>query len=210
MKIIKTTSLRFFQPTLATLAILLLWGFSVRPAQAGYTVTLQQVGPNVVATGSGAIDLTGLSPLGNNNTKSLMAPGAGVIITGPATPAFTDDYTGFTGPFNFGSSGLAFASSGSGDMVGIDISFGGGILVPHGYMSNVPLSDSAIYDNATFSSLDVTPGTYEWTWGTGTNQNFTLKIGTATVRDSGSTFRLLFVSLIALFGVGRFRSRQLV
>ena len=34
---------------------------SVRPAQAGYTVTLQQVGPNVVATGSGAINLTGLT-----------------------------------------------------------------------------------------------------------------------------------------------------
>ena len=30
-------------------------------AQAGYAVTLQQVGPNVVATGSGAIDLTGLT-----------------------------------------------------------------------------------------------------------------------------------------------------
>ena len=30
-------------------------------AQAGYTVTLQQVGPDVVATGSGAINLTGLT-----------------------------------------------------------------------------------------------------------------------------------------------------
>ena len=34
--------------------------FSVRPAQA-YTVTLQQVGSNVVANGSGAINLTGLT-----------------------------------------------------------------------------------------------------------------------------------------------------
>ena len=50
-------SLEFFKPTLATtLAIVLAWLLSVRPAQAGYTVTLQQVGPNVVATGSGAID----------------------------------------------------------------------------------------------------------------------------------------------------------
>ena len=30
-------------------------------AQAGYIVTLQQVGPNVVATGSGAINLHGLT-----------------------------------------------------------------------------------------------------------------------------------------------------
>jgi hypothetical protein len=34
--------------------------FSVRPAQANYIVTLKQNGPNVVATGSGAFDLTGL------------------------------------------------------------------------------------------------------------------------------------------------------
>ena len=55
-------SLEFFKPTLATtLAIVLAWLLSVRPAQAGYTVTLQQVGPDVVATGSGAIDLTGLT-----------------------------------------------------------------------------------------------------------------------------------------------------
>ena len=52
-------SLEFLKPTLATtLAIVLAWLLSVRPAQAGYTVTLQQVGPDVVATGSGAINLT--------------------------------------------------------------------------------------------------------------------------------------------------------
>src|SRR5436309_16126037 len=55
-------SLKFFKPTLATtLAIVVAWLLSVQPAQAGYTVTLQQVGPDVVATGSGPIDLTGLT-----------------------------------------------------------------------------------------------------------------------------------------------------
>ena len=34
--------------------------FSIRPAQA-YTVTLKQIASNVVATGSGAINLTGLT-----------------------------------------------------------------------------------------------------------------------------------------------------
>src|ERR1700757_959744 len=53
-------SLKFFKPA-PVLAIVLAWLLSVRPAQAGYTVTLQQVGPDVVATGSGAIDLTGLT-----------------------------------------------------------------------------------------------------------------------------------------------------
>src|SRR5438046_6635589 len=58
----KVKSLRFFKPTLATtLAIGLAWLLSVQPAQAGYIVTLQQVGPDVVATGSGAINLHGLT-----------------------------------------------------------------------------------------------------------------------------------------------------
>jgi hypothetical protein len=59
----KVKSLEFFKATLATaLAIVFACLLSVRPAQAGgYTVTLQQVGPDVVATGSGALDLTGLT-----------------------------------------------------------------------------------------------------------------------------------------------------
>jgi len=78
--------------------------------------------------------------------------------------------------------------------------------VPHGYMSGSALSDSTIYDNATFSSLGLARGTYEWTWGTGTNQNFTLQIGPATVPESGSTFGLLLVAVIGIFGLSRFRS----
>ena len=59
-------SLEFFKRTLATtLAIVLALLLSVRPLLAlgphGYIVTLRQVGPDVVATGSGSIDLTGLT-----------------------------------------------------------------------------------------------------------------------------------------------------
>jgi len=35
--------------------------FCVQPAQAGYIVTLKKVGSDVIMTGSGAIDLTGLT-----------------------------------------------------------------------------------------------------------------------------------------------------
>ena len=37
------------------------YGLSAPPAQAGYVVDLTQQGANVVATGSGPIDLTGLT-----------------------------------------------------------------------------------------------------------------------------------------------------
>ena len=78
--------------------------------------------------------------------------------------------------------------------------------MPHGYISDSVLSDRSTYDNATFSSFGVTPGTYVWTWGTGANQNFTLKVGTVAVPESGSTLGLSLVALSGLFGLSRFRS----
>jgi hypothetical protein len=90
--------------------------FCVRPAQA-YTVTLEQVGSNVVATGSGAINLTGLTFFGPavGLTPGIWA-GLGVISMGPGG-AFvkTDSYFGFHGPTHFGSGGLFHPNTSSGD-----------------------------------------------------------------------------------------------
>jgi len=192
-------SLKFFKPALAiTLAIVLGWLPSVRPAEAGYTVTLQEVGPDVVATGSGAIDLTGL--IHNGYRTYGIPPGvlpgaaddgwggviAGFISTGSTIAGSTDSYDlGPGGPTIFGSNRGTRASNGSGDTVGTaaDCSESGSdcdrfLIVPRGYVSGTALSDSATYNNATFATLGVTPGTYVWTWGTGANQNFTLEIPT--------------------------------
>jgi len=137
----------------------------VQPAQA-YTVTLQQVGANVVATGSGAIDLTGLN-FGTTltNGQALIVANEAQIFTGPTSLTSFDLYTGLSGPTDFGSGFVKFANSGSGDLVGIGAFEL--LIVPHGYISGNPLSDSMTFNNATFSSLGVTPGTYVWTWGTG-------------------------------------------
>src|SRR2546421_7638658 len=97
----KVKSLRFFKPTLATtLAIGLAWLLSVRPAQAGYVVTLQQVGPNVVATGSGPINLKGLTFLQSGSQSPAIKPGGNggglgrrFIYTGP-TSSSVDFYSG--------------------------------------------------------------------------------------------------------------------
>jgi hypothetical protein len=198
---------KLFKPSTLGLAIVIAWGLSVRPAQATYIVTLEQVGSNVVATGSGAIDLSGLIfQFDVSPSSSVLVPNIGQIFTGqPGSPA--DFYTGLTGPTTFGSGSATFTSSGSGDFVGIIGDFRSVetlIIVPGGYVSGV-LSDSATYNNATFSSLGVTPGTYVWTWGTGPDQKFTLKIGAAGVSDSGSTFGLLFLASTSLFGANRLR-----
>ncbi len=167
------------------------------PAQAGYIVTLQEVGSNVVATGSGAIDLTGLTFEGQASVAPSIVPDLGIITTGAS--AVGDLYTGpISGPSSFGSSFITFANSGIGDLVAI-FGLASQLAVPDNYVSGSALSDSATYNNATFSSLFVTPGTHVWTWGAGANQNFTLVIQAAGVPDAGSTIGLLFLALAALF-----------
>jgi hypothetical protein len=177
--------------------------FSVRPAQANYIVTLQQVGPNVVATGSGAFDLTGLN-FGNTftNGQALIVANEAQIFTGPTSLTSFDLYDGLSGPTDFGSGFVKFANSGSGDLVGIGAFEL--LIVPNGYISGNPLSDSMTFNNATFASLGVTPGTYVWSWGTGLpNQNFTLMIGGAGVPDGGSTVSLLGCALLGLVALRR-------
>ena len=185
-------SLKFFKPALATtLAIVLGWLLSVRPAEAGYTVTLQQVGLDVVATGSGAINLTGLIFAGYaSRFNPDIVPGvwnngfgdiAGAIVTGPTIASVDSYHLEPSGPTSFGSGGLTPASSGSGDMVGTGADCSGSdcdrfLSVPRGYVSGTFLSNSATWSGKTFATLGVTPGTYVWTWGTGANQNFTLEI----------------------------------
>ena len=175
MKIMKTTSLKLFQPAaLAALAIITLWGVSIRPAQAGYTVTLQQVGPNVVATGSGPLDLTGLTFLMHGTAEPIIkAANPAFILTGAVLGI--DIYERITGPTSFGSGDQFSADSGGGNPVGMrisDMTLG----VPRGYVSGAALSSNATWNNATLATLGVTPGTYVWAWGTGANQNFTLQI----------------------------------
>ena len=186
--------------------------FSVRPAEA-YTVTLQQMGVNVVANGSGPINLTGLTfaQSGQVTGGAFIGPSNALIQTGPTGLVNFDLYGGlFTGPTSFGSGLVKFASSGSGDFVGIhilNVPDGSGpnglLVVPQGYVSGAALSDSMTFNNATFVSLGVTPGTYVWTWGTGANQNFTLVIGGAGVPDGGSTVSLLGFALLGLSALRR-------
>jgi hypothetical protein len=87
------------------------------------------------------------------------------------------------------------------------------ILVPGGYVSGDPLSDTSTYLNQTFSSLGVTAGTYVWTWGTGENQNFMLIISASPRGGPGpvpasepSSAALLGASLAGVLLAGTIRS----
>jgi hypothetical protein len=144
-----------------------LLSLSLAPAQAGYVVTLQEVGNDVVATGSGPIDLAGLHFDRIASSSALIGPAFGRIVTGPSgseAGASVLLYSGPIGPTSFGAGGTTVPNSSSGNPAGI-LADPGEIVVPQGYVSNDPLSDTSTYTGKTFSTLGVTPGTYEWTWG---------------------------------------------
>jgi hypothetical protein len=67
-------------------------------AQAAYTLTLLQQGPDVVATGSGTLDLTDLTLAVGISSRALVAPAFGTTWTGPVTATDGDVYGDTTGP----------------------------------------------------------------------------------------------------------------
>jgi hypothetical protein len=184
-----------------TTAALMLLAAEIARASS-FTVTLEQEGNNVVATGSGTVDLTGLSlggPLFNND--GFMHPNDGVLDIGGASTE--DYYISISGPVRFGSGGSTDASTYTGDPVGIT-AVNSWITLPTNYVSDTPLSGSATWDNATLASLEVTPGTYTWTWDNGAN-SYVLDIESpATVPEPSS---LLLVGTALLFGLWVARRR---
>jgi hypothetical protein len=95
--------------------------FSVQPVQA-FTITMEQVGSNVVANGSGAINLTGLTfdGSGSGGAADVFASSGGISI---GATVDTTLYNGFTGPTSFGSGGVHLANTSSGDFVSIFAGF---------------------------------------------------------------------------------------
>jgi hypothetical protein len=146
-------------------------------AEAAYTVYLYQDGGNVVASGSGTINLTDL-------TETLNDSISGGGLDAEVAEIFTGaggDYLGYTvtGPASFGSGTYFNASTNSGDVVGV-AGVDDALFLATDYVSGASLSDTSTYSGQTLSSLGVTDGTYTWTWGTGAAaDSFTLNVGVA-------------------------------
>lgn len=198
---------RFMLPGMTAAMVL----FTAGVAHANYVVTLAQAGPNVVATGSGTLDLAALTSKGSFSSPGAeMSPSIAQLVTGPLASVPQDGYVGLTGPTNFGTGGSTLANSGSGDSVAIvgssNTPLGQPFLwVPAGYISGHALSDIATYYGATFASLGATPGTYVWSWGTGPNaDSFRLQVGPAAAAEPGS---LLLMAIALVAGMWLWRKR---
>jgi hypothetical protein len=142
-------------------------------APAGFNLTVTQVGPNVVWSGSGSFNLTNLTA-----TADFPGVSAGYnaqfaqFIVGSTSNATIYSGTSFTTfPTSFGPGGSAPLPSGSGSVFGI-IQNGGSlqprqVMVPQGYVSGTVITGSATYAATTIAGMGLTSGTYVWSWGSG-------------------------------------------
>jgi hypothetical protein len=181
--------------------------FCVCAANASVIMRLDQVGPNVVATGSGTVNLAGLSldeqtfnfRLGVQPIATWLVVGAPGHGDGGGVLIVSYFYHSVSGPLSFGSGSFTNVSTSSGDAISSGDAMGVinctdrrhsppcgfttvtpffGIIVPLFYVSSTPLSGTATWDNTTIAGLGATPGIYTWTWGSGPNaDSLTLLIG---------------------------------
>ena len=174
------------------------------PVHADVVVYLYQSGSNVVSSYSGTIDLTGLAFDGTDGiTPAFIQGDDATEVFGP-TVAGEPVYLGITGPIDFGDGGYTPASSSTGDTFG----YGGldrDLLLPNGYVSGTFISGSDTWDNTTLANLGLTPGTYNYTWGTGSDGSFAFKVGIAPVPEPSSLGLMSLVVLAMAFPLLRHR-----
>jgi PEP-CTERM motif len=171
-------------------ATVILFGIAATPVEAvaqqsNYTISVVQKIDHctvtncvysVTATGQGGIIPAGLSPLGGIGLTSqdVVIPQGGTIITGPTGAQPVQLFGGSTlhGPTSFGDGAAAFATQGSGDIVGITQG-----QTPNGdqYILVLPsglgsfLESTAEFEvSGALGAPPLTPGTYVWSWGAGT------------------------------------------
>jgi hypothetical protein len=137
-------------------------------ATGDFTVTISQVGPDVVWNGSGKFNLAALTSAGTQTIGGGYQSSQAIWAIGPTTTV--DSYSGtITYPTVFGTSQVG-VNSNTGSTFGILPGGSGRLLyVPTGYTSNTTISGTSTYDNQTISSMGLTPGTYTWSWGSGGN-----------------------------------------
>lgn len=190
-------------------AAILLGGVST--SHASIIINIAQSGGDVVATGSGKINLTNVTfgtyaPQFNPQTD----PAGGIIsLTDVSGLHDYDVYlpTFTAAPSNFGSSSFLYADSITGASFGV----GGGLLfVPFGYSSNANLYGTTTWYGTTISDLNLTPGSYTWSWSTGgASDSITLNIGGggAVATPEPGTIMLMGSGVLGMLG---FRRRELM
>ena len=162
--------------------------------QSSVIIDIKDIGNNVVASGSGTLNINGLTPQAPwAPYAGVLSPYTGGVIVGPGGILMT----GY-GLVNIAPIGIGFntyANSGTGDTFGLTGGPSGSIYVPSGYTSGALLNGTTTWLNTTLAAQNLINGTYKTSWGSGPTADFlTVNIGPQAVPEP-STYALLCISL---------------
>ena len=202
-------SIRNFALSAAALACLIA---APSPAKAGFIITFLQVGSDVVATGSGTINTTALTQQADTGSVfPYIDPASGSWLLGASGAAGIPNLAGWSGIRSFSAFGTGHITQPSflnGGYVasGNDLGETNGTVLnlPTGYISGSSLSNSSTWLNTTIAGLGITPGTYNWTWGSGATADF-LRL---TTTASAATPEPASFTLLALGSLGALLVRR--
>jgi hypothetical protein len=159
--------------TLMMAVVALLLG-GVGQARAEFIITFSESSGNVVANGSGTVDLASIT-LGTIHAPLQSAgvlPSIADIGTGfRGTTGTANFYTppNLTGPQSFGPGGETLADLATGPLFSFIGFSTGGLEIDTRIQSGVAFTTSTTWDNKTISGLGLTPGDYTWNWHNGTD-----------------------------------------
>jgi hypothetical protein len=155
-------------------------------AQAALVIDIDQVGPDVVATMSGSIDMTDLvntnQPSGNFNT-GFMESGGDFLDMQSAGVGNGNIFGGITGPATFGTATTgAAASSSTGGFFDLEYAAEPIFFLPDSYVSGNSLSGTDTWAGTTLAQLGLTPGaSFTYSWGSNTHaDSLQINIGPAS------------------------------
>ena len=164
-------------------------------APAAFTFTVQEIAGSVQVTGSGSFDLAAVTTTGGGSLGGARIAPSFPLLVGATSPASTISFS-ISGPPSWGIGGQTNAATDSGDFVATD---GATIALPDTYVSGTPLSDSSTYLGQSFASLQLTPGTYTYTWGSGQDAD---SLTIAVVPEPASYLLIVVGGVLLLFARG--------
>ena len=129
--------------------------------------TIQEVGSDVVVSGSGSVNTSFLTFQSTEFENAHIYENTASLLVADGD---YDVYTQISGPRRFGSGNKDnFANSFSGDSFGFEGQNGRrSVFVPSGYTSNSPLNGVSTYNNKTISAnFGFSAVTYTWTYSGG-------------------------------------------
>jgi hypothetical protein len=198
--------------TITMLAALALLLTGTGRARAEVIITFFQQGPDVVATTAGSLNLTALTFAGGTgNTVPFVNPNRGYVNFGAHRDS-VQLYVGISPAQDFGfgdggpasSSGPAFGIDGTGRVVVTGVPT---IIAPFGFTGGSIQPSTDTWANTNIIALDLTPGTYGWTWGSVTNGNADdLKVVISGIPEP-ATLTLLGVGAVDMMGYAWRRRR---